>query len=91
MEWKPAAELCNASACKASVSVPQELLEQGSFSLELRARDASGKTYISDPVTMEVSVQAPAATPTPVPEQPKSLLGGFFEWLFGPIIRLFRK
>ena len=43
---------------------------------------------MSDPVDMEVSLP-PQPTPTPVPEQPKSLLGGFFEWLFGPIIRLF--
>ena len=91
MEWKPAADLCNASACRATVSVPEELLQQGSFSLELRARDASGKTYVSDPVTMEVSIQSPTPAPTPQPEQPKSFLAGFFEWLFGPILRLFKK
>ena len=88
MEWKGASEICNSSVCNASVSVPDELLQQGRFSLQLRVRDASGKIYNSDPVEMEVS-QPPQPTPTPVPEQPKSLLGGFFEWLFGPIIRLF--
>ena len=65
-----------------------ELLQQGKFSLQLRTRDASGKTYQSDPVTMEVSLPA-QPEPTPVPEQPKSVFAGFLEWLFGPIIRLF--
>ena len=88
MEWKPASEVCNSSVCNASVSVPEDLLQQGRFSLQLRVRDAAGKIYMSDPVGMEVSMP-PQPTPTPVPEQPKSLLGGFFEWLFGPIIRLF--
>ena len=88
MEWKPASEVCNSSVCNASVSVPQDLLQQGRFSLQLRVRDATGKIYMSDPVDMEVSLP-PQPTPTPVPEQPKSLLGGFFAWLFGPIIRLF--
>ena len=88
MEWKPASEVCNASVCNGSVSVPDELLQQGRFSLQLRVRDAAGKIYQSDPVEMEVSLP-PQPTPTPAPEQPKSLLGGFFAWLFGPIIRLF--
>ena len=88
MEWKPASDVCNASVCNASVSVPDELLQQGKFSLQLRVRDAAGKIYQSDPVEMEVSLP-PQPTPTPAPEQPKSLLGGFFAWLFGPIIRLF--
>lgn len=88
MEWKPASEICNSSVCNASVSVPDDLLQQGRFSLQLRVRDASGKIYMSDPVAMEVSLPS-QPTPTPVPEQPKSLLGGFFAWLFGPIIRLF--
>ncbi len=87
MEWKPASDVCNSSVCNASVSVPDELLQQGRFSLQLRVRDAAGKIYQSDPVEMEVSLPQP--TPTPVPEQPKSLIGGFLEWLFGPIIRLF--
>ena len=88
MEWKPASEVCNSSVCNASVSVPDDLLHQGRFSLQLRVRDAAGKIYMSDPVAMEVSLPS-QPTPTPVPEQPKSLLGGFFAWLFGPIIRLF--
>ena len=87
MEWTPAADLCNASACNATVSVPDELLKQGKFALQLRTRDASGKTYVSDAVEMEVSTAQTA--PTPEPEQPKSFLAGFFEWLFGPLIRLF--
>ena len=87
MGWTPAADICNASVCNASVSVPEDLLKQGKFSLQLRVRDASGRTYVSEPVMMEVSMAQP--TPTPVPEQPKSFLGGFFSWLFGPIIRLF--
>lgn len=89
MEWTPAAELCNASACNTSVSVPEELLKQGKFSLQLRTRDAAGKTYVSDPVEMEVSSAQTAPTPEPEPEQPKSFFAGFFEWLFGPLIRLF--
>ena len=88
MPWTGAGEICNSSVCNASVSVPDELLQQGRFSLQLRVRDASGKTYNSDPVEMEVTLPA-QPTPTPVPEQPKSFLAGFFEWLFGPIIRLF--
>ena len=88
MEWKGASDVCNSSVCNASVSVPDELLQQGKFSLQLRVRDAGGKIYQSDPVEMEVSLPS-QPTPTPVPGQPKSLLGGFFEWLFGPIIRLF--
>ena len=88
MEWTKAADVCNASVCNATVTVPDGLLQQGKFSLQLRVRDASGKIYMSDPVMMEVSMAQPA--PTPVPEQPKSFLGGFFEWLFGPLIRLFR-
>lgn len=88
MEWTKAADVCNASVCNATVTVPDELLQQGKFSLQLRVRDASGRIYMSDPVMMEVSMAQPA--PTPVPEQPKSFLGGFFEWLFGPLIRLFR-
>ena len=87
MEWTKAADVCNASVCNATVTVPDELLQQGKFSLQLRVRDASGKIYMSDPVMMEVSMAQPA--PTPVPEQPKSFLGGFFAWLFGPLIRLF--
>ena len=88
MEWTPASKVCNASACNATVTVPDDLLKQGKFSLQLRVRDAAGNIYMSDPVMMEVSFQQP--TPTPMPEQPKSFLGGFFEWLFGPLIRLFR-
>lgn len=88
MEWTKAADVCNASVCNATVTVPDELLRQGKFSLQLRVRDASGKVYMSEPVMMEVSMAQPA--PTPVPEQPKSFLAGFFEWLFGPLIRLFR-
>ncbi len=87
MEWTPASKVCNASACNATVTVPDDLLKQGKFSLQLRVRDAAGNIYMSDPVMMEVSFQQPA--PTPVPEQPKSFLAGFFEWLFGPLIRLF--
>ena len=87
MEWTPASKVCNASACNATVSVPDDLLKQGKFSLQLRVRDAAGNIYMSDPVMMEVSFQQP--TPTPMPEQPKSFLSGFFEWLFGPLIRLF--
>ena len=87
MEWTPASELCNASVCNASVSIPDELLSQGKFSLQLRTRDAAGKTYVSDAVEMEVSAAQPA--PTPEPEQPKSIFIGFLEWLFGPLIRLF--
>ena len=90
MEWTPAAELCNASACNASVSVPDELLRQGKFALQLRTRDAAGKTYVSDAVEMEVSSAQTTPTPEPEPEQPKSFFAGFFEWLFGPLIRLFR-
>lgn len=91
MEWKPASDLCNASVCNASVSVPDDLLKEGKFSLQLRTRDASGKTYVSDAVDMMVSVSEPSTTPTPIPEpaQPKSVFLGFLEWLFGPIIRLF--
>ena len=90
MEWTAASELCNASACNASVSVPDELLSQGKFSLQLRTRDAAGRTYVSEPVEMEVASAQTAPTPTPEPEQPKSFLAGFFEWLFGPLIRLFK-
>ncbi len=87
MEWTPANKVCNSSVCRANVSVPEPLLQGGKFSLQLRVRDNSGKTYVSDPVEMEVHLPAPTATP--VPEQPQSFLGGFFHWLFGPIIRLF--
>lgn len=90
MEWTAASELCNASACNASVSVPDELLKQGKFSLQLRTRDAAGRTYVSEPVEMEVTTAQTAPTPIPEPEQPKSFLAGFFEWLFGPLIRLFK-
>ena len=90
MEWTPAAEVCNASACNATVSVPNELLQQGKFALQLRTRDAVGKVYVSDAVEMEVSSAQTAPTPEPEPEQPKSFFAGFFEWLFGPLIRLFR-
>lgn len=92
MEWKPASELCNASACNASVQdIPQELLDGGTFSLQLRAQDGSGRTYLSDPVKMQVSVpqRTPEAVPTPEPEPKRSFWGGFFHWLFGPLIRLF--
>ena len=88
MEWTPASEICNSSVCNASVSVPEDLLAQGKFSLQLRVRDASGRTYNSDPVMMEVSMPV-QPTPTPVPEKPKSVFIGFLEWLFSPIIRLF--
>ena len=88
MEWTSADELCNESVCYASVSeIPEELLQNGTFSLQLRAQDQYGKTIVSDPVTMQVSLPEP--TPTPVPEESHSFLGGFFHWLFGPIIRLF--
>ena len=88
MEWKPAEAICNASVCNATVeNIPDELLRGGVFSLQLRVRDAAGKTYDSDPVQMKVSLPEPV--PTPTPEPPKSLWRGFFEWLFGPIIRLF--
>ena len=92
MEWKPASELCNASVCNASVQdIPQELLDGGTFSLQLRAQDGSGRTYLSDPVKMQVSVpqRTPEAVPTPEPEPKRSFWGGFFHWLFGPLIRLF--
>ena len=88
MGWTPASEICNSSVCNASVSVPDELLKQGRFSLELRVRDTGGRTYVSDPVAMEVNIPI-QPTQIPEPEQPQSLLGGFFAWLFGPIIRLF--
>ena len=88
MEWKPASELCNASVCNATVeNIPEELLRGGTFSLQLRVQDASGRTYISDPIQMQVSMPEPI--PEPTPEPPASLWQGFFEWLFGPIIRLF--
>ncbi len=92
MEWKPASELCNSSVCNASVqNIPQELLNGGNFSLQLRAQDGAGRTYVSDPVRMEVSVPqtAPDSVPTPEPEPQRSFWGGFFHWLFGPLIRLF--
>ena len=88
MAWTSAADLCNASVCNADVeNIPDELLRGGTFSLQLRARDASGNTYISDPVMMQVSLPEP--TPVPTPEPQRSFLGGFFHWLFGPLIRLF--
>ncbi len=88
MEWTPASELCNESVCKASVTdIPRELLSGGTFSLQLRAQDPSGRTIISDPIKMQVSLPEP--TPTPVPEEHSSGFGSFLRWLFGPIIRLF--
>ncbi len=88
MIWTPAADLCNSSVCNADVkNIPEELLKGGLFSLQLRARDASGNTYISEPVTMQVSMPEPTPVPTPQPQG--SFLGGFFHWLFGPLIRLF--
>lgn len=88
MEWTPASELCNESVCKASVTdIPRELLSGGTFSLQLRAQDPSGRTIISDPIKMQVSLPEP--TPTPVPEEHSSGFGAFLRWLFGPIIRLF--
>ena len=92
MEWRPASELCNSSVCNASVTdIPEELLNGGTFSLQLRAQDGAGRTYISDPVKMQVSVpRTPTeAVPTPEPEPKRSFWGGFFHWLFGPLIRLF--
>lgn len=87
MEWTPASKVCNASACNAVVTVPNDLLQSGRFSLQLRVRDASGRTYVSDPVEMEVASAQPAPTPTPEPQG--SFLSDFLNWLFGPIIRLF--
>ena len=87
MEWTPAGQVCSASTCNATVSVPDELLRGGKFSLQLRVRDASGQIYISDPVDMEVASAEPIPTPTPEPQ--RSFFSDFFHWLFGPIIRLF--
>lgn len=88
MEWTPASELCNESVCRAAVTnIPEDLLKGGTFSLQLRAQDQNGRTIISDPVKMQVSIPEPTATPEP--EAQRSFLSNFFHWLFGPIIRLF--
>ncbi len=91
MEWTPAGDLCSGVVCKASVrNIPDELLKGGTFSLQLRAQDTEGRTVISDPITMQVSIPASTATPIPTPEpEHHSVFGGFLRWLFGPIIRLF--
>ncbi len=90
MNWTKAADLCTSSACNFSVeSIPEDLLNGGGFSLQLNAKDSAGNVYRSDFVTMQVSVPEPTPTPTPEPEAQRSFFGGFFHWLFGPILRLF--
>lgn len=88
MEWSSAAFVCNASICSANVSnIPVELLQGGNFSIQLQAKDANGRVYQSAPV--EMSVSGVVSTEEPTTEKPTSFLGGFFRWLFGPILRLF--
>ena len=90
MNWTKSADLCTSSECTFSVeSIPEDLLNGGGFSLQLNAKDSAGNVYRSDFVTMQVSVPEPTPTPTPEPEVQRSFLGGFFHWLFGPILRLF--
>ncbi len=90
MNWTKAADICTSSECNYSVTmIPDDLLNGGSFSLQLNAKDSAGNVYRSDFVTMQVSAPEPTPTPTPEPEVQRSFLSGFFHWLFGPIIRLF--
>jgi Leucine-rich repeat (LRR) protein len=95
MEWTPATKLCNASNCNYDiVKIPDSLLKNGMFYIQLQAKDYSGKIYQSDPIGFQV---AGSLTPTPVPtEKPveKPSIGSFFSRLlrviFWPLIKLFQ-
>jgi len=95
MEWTPATKLCNASNCNYDiVKIPDSLLKNGMFYIQLQAKDYSGKIYQSDPIGFQV---AGSLTPTPVPtEKPveKPSIGSFFSrllrFIFWPLIKLFQ-
>lgn len=95
MEWTSAAKICNASTCSFDVkSIPEQLLKDGSFSVQLQARDSGGRIYQSDPIGLQVASQPGlqlSATPeaSGTPENEPSFIARFFRWLFGPIIGLF--
>ena len=90
MEWTPAASICSNASCTATVrNIPEALLQGGLFSIQLQAKDISGKVYQSIPVEMRVSGAAYTATPEAQSgSQGGSFLGGFLSWLFGPLLRL---
>jgi len=95
MEWTPATKLCNASDCNYDiVKIPDSLLKNGMFYIQLQAKDYAGKIYQSDPIGFQISG---SLTPTPVPtEKPaeKPSIGSFFSrlfrFIFWPLIKLFQ-
>jgi len=94
MEWTEASKVCNASTCTFEIkSIPDQLLKQGSFYIQLQAKDSNGRIYQSDPIGLQVAGQTtPQVTSTPKSEEPEkkpNFIVRFFRWLFGPIIRLF--
>lgn len=94
MEWTEASKVCNASTCTFEIkSIPDQLLKQGSFYIQLQAKDSNGRIYQSDPIGLQVAGQTtPQVTGTPTSEEPEkkpNFIVRFFRWLFGPIIRLF--
>jgi len=94
MEWTEASKVCNASTCSFEIkSIPDQLLKQGSFYIQLQAKDSNGRIYQSDPIGLQVAGQTTSqVTGTPMSEEPEkkpNFIVRFFRWLFGPIIRLF--
>ena len=95
MEWTPATKLCNASNCNYDVvKIPDTLIKNGMFYIQLQAKDYSGKIYQSDPIGFQISGYL---TPTPVPtekpvEKPSigSFLSRLLRFIFWPLIKLFQ-
>lgn len=96
MEWTPASNVCDTAACRFDIrSIPEPLLQNGTFYVQLQARDNNGRIYQSDPIGLQVSGQrtpAPVSTPAGSFERPvkkPSFITQFFRWLFSPITGLF--
>ena len=96
MEWTPASKVCDTATCRFDIkSIPEPLLQSGTFYIQLQARDNNGRIYQSDPIGLQVSGQrtpAPVATPAGSFERPvkkPSFITQFFRWLFSPITGLF--
>ena len=94
MEWTPATKICTASSCKFEVmNIPESLLKEGSFYIQLQAKDSNGKIYQSDPIGFQISGSpTPTASPTAQPaEKPSfgSFLRRLLRFIFWPVIKLF--
>ncbi len=91
MEWMTADKLCSGERCSFEIiNIPNDLLKDGVFYIQLQGRDKSGRVYQSDPIGLQAAV-TPEPSATPIVEEAKkgNWFTRFFRWLFGPIIRLF--